>query len=507
MTDFPQLRSIWFRQWLELTGGGESPKIFNFWTGASCIAACLGRRFTTQVGRFTYAPNMYVILTGPPAVRKSSAGDIAQKLLRKYTDVKFGPNDTAGQRQGLISSFVNNYTVPDNSDDDDDDEPHGSPKMMSMDDFFAAPLANSTEQTKQSKTAAKINSRRVRLADGSFPPSDLFVFADELGTFIGMNQLELVNCLTDIYYPKDNYEYALARQTISIPEPGLNLLACTTPTSLTTHLPPTAIGQGFSSRAIFVYCGTPGAKVFPAPPLDEGLMALAGETMRQLHSVISRKMHITNAAMETLGQIYNTYKPSIDDNRFIHYEQRRLDHLIKLAMVFTAVKMSDTVTDDEVLDAHEILIYTEATMSHALGELGMSKLALAKQHLKDMIEASHPHGLSLTTIKMNLSRDMLARDINETLQEFENKGFCVITEAGSDKGNKYTIVVPVMAGSKPKKKTAHIHQAVEPSAMRTAPMPFISQERLAAVSVSKDPMADFFAKPATTTLTTGDYHD
>ena len=439
----PQLNSTWFNRWLELTGGSESPPLFNFWSGASAIAACLGRRWSLKIGRFTYTPNMYVILTGPPAVRKSSAGDIAQRILRKHTGVKFGPNDTAGQRQGLIASFIKSYEI----DDDDAEEMTGTDAANiftgSIEDWLSAAPSKATDDKKE-----KV-SRRIMRPDGSNPPSDLFIFADELGTFVGMNQLELVNCLTELFYPKERYEYALARRTVSVDRPGLNLLACTTPTSLTTHLPPTAIGQGFSSRAVFVYCGIPGEKIFPAPPLDEALETLIARRLTALFDAPDTVMTTTDHAMAMLHDLYMTYSPNLEDSRFTHYEQRRLDHLVKLCMVIAAADGKSIITDRDVADAHAMLAYTEQDMSNALGELGLTKQALARQHLKDLIESSWPHGLALTTIKLNMARDMTAREVSDVLVEYEQKGLCIIADAKvSGGGSPYKIVIPVIQEKK-----------------------------------------------------------
>lgn len=459
----PEIKSQWFNQWLALTGGSESPPLFNFWSGVSAIAACLGRRWTLKLGRFTYTPNMYVILTGPPAVRKSSAGDIAQRILRRYTDVKFGPNDTAGQRQGLIASFINSYHVDDESATAS--EASADTIMQGIDDWL-----NKPSKSAAGAGATEKKRRRILRPDGSSPPSDLFIFADELGTFIGMNQLELVNCLTDLFYPKATYEYALARSSVVVERPGLNLLACTTPTSLTTHLPPTAIGQGFSSRAVFVYCGVPGKKIFPAPPLDEALEQILAEQLARLYNSPDTEMTVTPSAMELIGDIYHNYETKLEDSRFTHYEQRRIDHLTKLCMVIAAADGATSITDQHVRDAHLMLSFTEQDMPNALGELGMTKQALARQHLKDMIENSWPHGLALNSIKLNMARDLTARELNDVLLEYEQRGICVITDVRDPKGgNGYKVVIPVI--QEKKLRAEKTREARDATAAQVKPVP------------------------------------
>lgn len=433
----PEIKNQYLLDWLQYTGGSETPPLFNLWSGISTAAACLGRRVTHQQGRFSFVPNLYVVLVGPPAVRKSSSASIGAALLKEHTSVKFGPNDTGGKRQGLYSAFMDAYG-------DNEEEDVAADHVTKDLDMFKmnAGIAGSELISQSDALAAFFNTpTKFDTKKDDNRPRDLFVFADEFGTFIGMNQLEMVNFLADIYYPKDKMEYKLSNSTRTIKKPGFNLLACTTPTSLTSHLPPTSIGQGFSSRTIFVYEGKAQPKVFPAPPLDVTLGLKLGELLGRL-SEMELELSITEDAERFMYNIYINYEPNVGDSRFNHYEQRRMDHLTKIAMVLACCRNDDTIRLDDALDAHVILQATEVNMKHALGELGISKLSLAKQAMKEMIEASWPHGISRDLLRVNALRDMRAMEFTETLSELEQKGICRTFEAKSKNGGKYMIVMP-----------------------------------------------------------------
>ena len=84
----------------------ESPRIFHIWAALSCISACLGRRAKFPFGIGPIYANSYIALVGPPATRKSTVTSIATKLLKAATTIRFAPDDTGGQRQGIITANV-----------------------------------------------------------------------------------------------------------------------------------------------------------------------------------------------------------------------------------------------------------------------------------------------------------------------------------------------------------------------------------------------------------------
>lgn len=433
MINQDNLSNRFVKNWLKYCGGSESPFLFNLWSGLTTVSACLGRRSFLEVGRFRYVPNMYVMLIGPPAVRKSSAGSIGKKLLDKYTDIKFGPTDTAGKKQGLIASYVRNYTTEEED--------------AILDSSILEEAANNAEQAIQNAFAVSRVSKSKKKPKA---PQELYIFADELTDFIGLNQIEMIGMLTSLYYPQDKYEYTLAKSVSYLYKPCLTLLGCTTPTSLAAHLPPASIGQGFTSRTIMVYEGRAMAKVYPAPKLDPELELAIGAQLTELQHW-EEEFTLAEDASKMLEYLYMNYRPNINDTRFITYEQRREDHINKLCMVLAAAEGRTEIKGIDVTDAHMILQATEANMPNALGEVGMDRLTIAKQSMKEMIEASWPMGVPMSVLRTNMLRDMQAREFESTLNEFINKGMCATdlrTLPVHGKNVKVSVIIPAMPEDK-----------------------------------------------------------
>tara|TARA_R110000772_G_C12974428_1_gene405053 strand:- start:32 stop:538 length:507 start_codon:yes stop_codon:yes gene_type:complete len=92
-------------------------------------------------------------------------------------------------------------------------------------------------------------------------------------------------------------------------------------------------------------------------------------------------------AMELLDSIYKNWV-GIDDNRFEHYTNRRLTHLIKLALVITASKIKEQIDVSDVIEANTLLSFTEHLMPKALGEFGKSKSSEVAQKIMNALDTT-----------------------------------------------------------------------------------------------------------------------
>src|SRR6187549_2422397 len=68
-------------QYLAFTADTESPKQFHRWALISAVAAKLGRNIHIPFVHGNIYPNMYIMLVGVPAARKSTSIKISQKLV------------------------------------------------------------------------------------------------------------------------------------------------------------------------------------------------------------------------------------------------------------------------------------------------------------------------------------------------------------------------------------------------------------------------------------------
>ena len=64
----------WIDGYLDYTANTEPKASYRRWAAISAVAAALQRKCYLVIGSETFYPNLYVILTGPPAARKKPAG-------------------------------------------------------------------------------------------------------------------------------------------------------------------------------------------------------------------------------------------------------------------------------------------------------------------------------------------------------------------------------------------------------------------------------------------------
>ena len=82
-----------FDLYLEYTHDTEVPIFFSRWAALAGIGAYLGRGLSFSHGHFNLQPNLYCMLIGQPATRKSTAVKLIKNLL-----IKAGYNTVAADK-------------------------------------------------------------------------------------------------------------------------------------------------------------------------------------------------------------------------------------------------------------------------------------------------------------------------------------------------------------------------------------------------------------------------
>ena len=314
----------------------------------------------------------------------------AKKFIKNNTRIRIAPDDTGGQRQGLISAMLGEGAGDD-----------------LLDELL---IGNGPD----------VNVNEITVADR--PHSDdrhtMFVYASEFASFLGQSSYELIVFLTKTWDGED-HNYTLKNSKCVLEKPLINLLGGTTPVAISTALPMEVVGQGFLSRVILVYADS-AKKVARPKQLNE-------ETYNEIRGIFDfvsenfiGKFSETNDASQLLDSLYEK-EVNITDSRFVYYKTRRHTHLIKLAMACAALRGSQTIIKDDVEDAQTILSLTEQTMPNALGEFGLSPLGFARQKLLDFINKS-PEPFTSEQLWYIMQRDMKPIDFSQTLKDFVNDG-------------------------------------------------------------------------------------
>ena len=387
------------RMYLDYVEQTESPRLFHIWSFLSGISAAMGRRCWLPMGTGEVWPNMYVILTGPPAVRKSTAFKIVCRFLRQNTTVKFAPDDTSGQRQGLIAAMMN--TAGGEKDDD-----------KAIMDALTKTFNKKSEKTNNvslgdlSGALDALGGINLDTRD----PHTMLIAASELNSILGEGNTALLTFLQKMW-DGDPYKYQLKNTNIELKDALLGIISATTPSQLAIAMPSEAVGQGFTSRAVFVYADKKHARRIARPELRSDLEGEIGARFAQVSDQFNGPFIEETPAAIRMDELYGR-GIVVKDPRFVHYADRRHTHLQKLAMSAAASRGDMCIRLIDVNFADQLLLYTEQYMPDALGEYGMSKLSAAKQRLLEYLQNSDE------TVPVNALYHLMARDMTQV--EFKN---------------------------------------------------------------------------------------
>ena len=276
----------WIERYLELTEGLPTPPLFRLWTGISAIASVLERKVWLPTARQILYPNLFIILVGPPGSGKSQSISPARRLLISSKKIMLAPTDMT---------------------------------KAAMIDVLAA-------------------SKRRMLFDGQTTEyHPLCVILSEFGTLISAHDLEFMSVINTTF---DNEDVSSQRRghnsgkEISIKATNVNILAGTQPGYLSELLPETAWTMGFAARLLMIY-----ASVAPKiDPFDTGedTGALFNELRDDLitFSKLLGPFAISEEAKALLRSWINAgLVPVPEHSRLAHYRSRRLQYVMKLAMI------------------------------------------------------------------------------------------------------------------------------------------------------------------------------
>ena len=384
---------------LEYVKDTESPLLMHVWAAIASAGACMARHVYLETGIKKSYANNYCLLVGPPGTRKNAAINFATNLVRDCTDIKFAPDDTGGQRQGLIKALQNADINKIKSEADN---------IFNFGLDFGKEICSETDME-------NIGNFKLNLQKNDCDKHALFVCATEFGSFLGNSAIEMTRFLIKMW-DCESYKYTLKSEEIWIEDPCINILGGTTSSDIAALLPQEAIGQGFMSRIILVFAAKRHRHL---PPSKSFLNKDKEDELKDVYSYLAKeaKGGMTKApcAIAFEDKIY-MQSITIADTRFIHYSERRADHLSKTAMILAATDKRMTIYETDFLQAHELLLETEKYMPSALGEYGLSSLALGRQKMVEFIQ--HANGpVSSELLWIMLRKDMRILDFRNCISE------------------------------------------------------------------------------------------
>jgi hypothetical protein len=403
--------SAYLRDYMQMVENTESPRVFHIAAALWAVSSALGRRCWLPFGHINVLPNMYMLLIGTPASRKSTALSMARRSLKASTKVRFASGDSGGQRQGLALDMMGKEGDEDRRLELAVERATKQGGLMSLSDLESMDLGPATGDDMVDEP---------HMLDAHH----IVVAASEFSRFIGQNNLSLLDFLVERYDGED-YGYRTRQTEITLKNTLMNILAATTPVSLNTALPPAAGGQGILSRFILVY----GARKYREIPTP---IAPDVDIVRRVEGVLHDVYRYGNGPFTESPEAYKlredlySYRLPITDSRFAFYAERRYMHVIKFAMALAATRCSFekpelVIQVDDYQEAHRILRAMEVGMPDALGEFGLNPLAVVKQEILEELRRQQGP-LTMEQIIAMFHRDATSRDIAEVITDLSRAG-------------------------------------------------------------------------------------
>ncbi len=303
--------SNFLKKFVSLFDGTEVPERFAIWAGISCLSAMLERRVWLDMNIFTIYPNMFIVFVADAGrMRKSTATAMTKKLLSK---VDPGPRMIAQKTtpEALIDAL-------------------------------------------KSVTGGKAGRTKEKCGG--------IVIANELVTFINRDTYErgLGALMIELWDCPEHYVYRTRNRPVEEIHFGhLSLLGATTVHSLRDAIPLQAMGDGFSSRTVFVYVDKASPPV-PRPIQSATFKQTEEELIQHLQTLTTLEGPLTfsDDAIEFFDIEYKRfyYSKMFDDPQFQAYASRRDKHLLKVAMCLMAAENQGLILERHHLSGAKTLL-------------------------------------------------------------------------------------------------------------------------------------------------------
>lgn len=325
----------WIDGYMEYTDNTESATIFHKWTALSVIAAALRKKVYFNLGRIRVYPNLYIVLVAEPgAVRKTQAITYGRRVMSKVDSI-----------------------------------------ITSADAITQQALIQDIESAAQAE----------HMPDGTvMTHNSLTVISREFESFLGQKKENtgMLVLLTDLFDCEElPWKYRTKNSgSNSLTAVYLNLLAATTPGSLASSLPSSAIGGGLTTRIIFVFATEKAKKVaIPTAPPEVLESALVQDL--EVISRITGIYNFSDAATPQWIEWYESYDEICNnricqDRLFDGWYARKPMMIIKLAQILSAaVTNSMHIEWPMFLEAERLLVEVEQEMGKTFCAVGKSDIS------------------------------------------------------------------------------------------------------------------------------------
>lgn len=334
------------RNYAICTGGNEAPPIYHIWSGISALSAIVSRRVWVEQGIFIYYPNIYVVLVGSPGGGKSTAMNVAKRLVREVKDIPLAA--TAITKEALVRYM-------------------------------------SEEESPCQKSWKDDEGHIIQYCP-------MTIFATELTHFMAVNPIGMIDFLTTIY-DEPVYEVKTKHQGDDLIEgPYITLLGCMTPDITSNFIKMNIITGGFARRSIFVWAGGRGKPVAWPTVTHEQKVAwkFCLDWAQQLKKVKGQFRWSTDAR-EWYTKWYENHKlhvlPTIKDPMVAGYFESKHVQMIKVAMLIALSESLElTLEINHLTAALGFLEEAEQNLHRVFEGTGKNELAKVASKIVETID-------------------------------------------------------------------------------------------------------------------------
>ena len=400
----------------EYSSGNEAPPEFHLWSGLCTLAACCGPNLWMDMGGAgNIQPNLYVLLVGPPGIKKSTAKDISRDLLRKiHTNkhkIPIAPDSSSKE------AFVDFLSRKD------------SPCKMVFDHAGGA-----------------------RYYTKCCLRSDEFVNL----VSVGGDPMAWIQILTEIYLPRPSYKAStIARGSVEMPYPYINLLGCMTTDITKALINDGSLSGGFSRRTIYIYSNKDGDPV-PIPKFTVEQERARSRCIQRGQEIqhLSGAFEFSPAGLAAYEKAYianHHAKQEAPSAALVNFMQSYGNFLIKIAMLLQLSESDELVIgEDKIRHAKALVDSAQSHVSMIFAGVGKNPHAATMAGIKvfiDQIASRPPHFVTLKRIYAQFLNQAEQPQLESILKQMDGVGDLVLVSrnmpnAGLVKG----VTTPQMHG-------------------------------------------------------------
>ena len=391
------------------SSGNEAPDAFHDWAAFSVLSSCCGPNLWKDMGIIgNIQPNLYTLFVGPPGIKKSTAKDIARRLLGKISTNKhpipFAPDSCS--KEALIKHMSEEK----------------SPCQMA----FA-------------------------WADKMRRYTKISIFSDEFVNLVqvGGDPLAWIQLLTEIYNPQPQFSTAtISRGSVNLPYPYVTLLGCMTPELTKALINDNALSGGFSRRTIYIFANR-NSKPVPEPIITEEqrqaeqILVERGRAIQSLTGRFEFTPDGKRAYNEWYAQNFEeTEKASTAAQQ--NFLQSKSMQVIKVAML---VRLSGSdvlmLTEEEINLAVALITEAQQHIDTIFAGVGRNPHASTMSGIQQFIRYhcdKHPHYVTRKKIYGAFLNHASQKDIDSLIEQMATVGHVKLVTATFTNGQKLSVV-------------------------------------------------------------------